>query len=176
MTITKLCTPDEYVKYKDRDEIQASDLSKKQRQELMNINKKLIEIEKVISKEFIKLNTDADKRLNDKNDWVEDYEIEAIITFYLKEDDPDYKEDDDNILVELTEYGKGERHKEKDAWGLNDGNNHNDLFEEHPMLDEHHCWLYHSLYDHTELGWSNMLRIGSIWLDIDIEYQKNFEL
>ncbi len=40
----------------------------------------------------------------------------------------------------------------------------------------YYCYLYHSLYDHTDLGWINMLRIGMIWVDIKVRYQKFFEI
>ena len=31
---------------------------------------------------------------------------------------------------------------------------------------EHHCWLYHSAYDHSGLGWRDLLRVGSVWVDL----------
>jgi hypothetical protein len=79
-----------------------------------------------------------------------------------------------NILEELWEGLKSE------GWnfGIADGKNHNEYqhWDHHPMKDEHHCWLYHSLYDHAPLEWINMLRIGSIKINIEVVYQKIIEI
>jgi hypothetical protein len=39
------------------------------------------------------------------------------------------------------------------------------------MRGEHHCWWFHHLYDHTHLGWEDLLRIGHIWGDVKVCYQ-----
>ena len=118
-----------------------------------------------------------EKRVKDTNDWLEDYEIDCYMTFHLKEDDPGYDEDSDNILVELA-VGFGSMKSGRREWGIADGNDHNTLHSlvKCSMVDEYHCYLYHSLYDHTDLGWVNMLRIGTIWVDIEVQYQKFFEI
>ncbi len=36
---------------------------------------------------------------------------------------------------------------------------------------EHHCWLYHNLYDHSGLSWEDLLRIGPIEVDLKVTYQ-----
>ena len=63
---------------------------------------KLTEIEKGIKMESQALIDQLYKRVKDTNDWLEDYEIDCNMTFHLKEDDPGYDEDNDNILVELA--------------------------------------------------------------------------
>ena len=45
-----------------------------------------------------------------------------------------------------------------------------------PTVDSEEPYLYHSLYDHTDLGWINMLRIGMIWVDIKVQYQKFYQI
>ncbi len=81
------------------------------------------------------------------------------------------KEDSDNIIAELTEYLKGISTQDHDhRW---DETNHNEFqgWASHEMRDEHHCWLYHCLYDHAHLSWEDILRIGDIWFDIKATYQ-----
>ena len=40
------------------------------------------------------------------------------------------------------------------------------------MKNEIHCYSFHHLYDVSpNLFWSDILRIGSIWLDVTINYQ-----
>ena len=66
------------------------------------MNSKLTDIEKGIKVEGQALIAQLEKRVKDTNDWLEDYGIDCYMTFYLKEDDPHYDEDSDNILVELS--------------------------------------------------------------------------
>lgn len=160
-----------YIKYKDRHSIDAEDLSENQRQFLLRLSKQLAYLELQVKKEAIEIIKNLKKRVSDENDWIKDYEIELIFRFCLGKDDPDYNEDEDNFLVELTQ-----RITNIDMRGvIGDGANWNDrmnkIYGHHPMKDEHHCWMYHCLYDHTDLGWANILRIGEIWLDINVIYQ-----
>jgi hypothetical protein len=162
-----------YVNRIDEFAIVAEDLSEDEKAFLFNLNNKLIDVEVAIKNEVTKLIKIANSKVSDTKDWVDDYEIKCYITFILDENDPDYKEDDDNILHQLWEHCP---HQDW-HWGLGDNNNHNEFQHwDHPMKNEHHCWLYYSLYDQSDLGWSNILRIGSIWLDVNIEYQKVIEL
>ena len=167
-------SPDDYVVYKDIFSLKSEDLSEVQRSFLSNLNGQLIKIEKNIKREAQRLIKAVEERIAKPNAWIDDFEIESITTSILREDDPAYRKDDDNVLVELWEY-----HKRNDwEWGIGDRNNHNEYtsFKHHSMKDEFHCWLYHCLYDHTEMGWVNILRIGSIWVDINIEYQKIIDI
>jgi len=168
-----------YVRYEDQHKLRAEDLSTEQRQFLVNLNSKLTDIEKGIRMEGQALIDQLEKRVKDTNDWLEDYEIDCYMTFHLKEDDPGYDEDNDNILVELVVIvGFGSLKSGRSKWGIADGNDHNTLhgLVKCSMVDEYHCYLYHSLYDHTDLGWINMLRIGMIWVDIKVQYQKFYQI
>jgi hypothetical protein len=44
------------------------------------------------------------------------------------------------------------------------------------MQGECHCWLYHCLYDHTDLRFDDMLRIGHIWVNMPVIYQHTCDL
>ncbi|QXP90933.1 hypothetical protein [Methylococcus capsulatus] len=135
---------------------------------LRRLNAYLAELENLIVKEAIAADRAMQARKHDPADPMNDYELEAVITYHLRQDDPEYRSDDDNILAEQTEYLTG---ISLDAGGrlrtlLADGQNHND----HPE-GETHCWLYHDLYDHRNLDWADMLRIGLVWLDIKVAQQ-----
>ncbi len=146
-----------------------SDLSSQQKAKLKNLNDKLSDLEVDIKKEALSLIEWTEPRIADPNDWVKCFEIECSISFCLREDDSEYCEDNDNVLVELWERGKTANRWEH---GVGDGENHNEFaHSDHPMKDEYHCWLYHCLYDHTDLGWVNLLRIGDIWVDVSVTYQ-----
>ncbi len=143
-----------------------------QNNELLKFNNQLHLFQDRIIKEAKKLDSELVKRVEDENDELEDYEIELELSFYLKEDDKEYKEDDDNIIMTLKDYVKGisDNHRDKFPW---DNTNHNEFLfrNNHNMKDEHYCWFYHCLYDHTELTWEDILRIGSFWMDIHVRYQ-----
>ena len=140
--------------------------------ELLKLNNRLHLFQKRIIKEVKKLDSELAKRVEDDNDELEDYEIDLELSFYLKVDDTEYKEEDDNIIMTMHEYVKGISDKERGDYPW-DETNHNEFQHRdfHDMKDEHHCWLYHCLYDHTELTWDDMLRIGSFWMDIHVCYQ-----
>jgi hypothetical protein len=76
----------------------------------------------------------------------------------LREDDTEYEEDDDNILVQVYDiYIEGD---DLDA-------DHS----EYSFPGEKHCYLYHQLYGHFHLDWRDLLRIGSLYVEIKIEEQ-----
>jgi len=169
-----LVSKQDYVKRIGSRNFCSEKLTRSQRQQLHLLNKKLIDIEKKLKTDILNLHLIAEKRIKDPLDWIEDYEVEIYITFLLSEDDSYYDEDLDNILVQLTEYSP----KYLDVNHISDGVNHSEFqhWDNHIMQKEHHCWFYHCLYDHTDLGWVDILRIGSIWVDVAIEYQRIVDL
>lgn len=144
---------------------------KKNKPKFRELNARIHNVQDKIVQEAIKLDRDLKKRCEDKNDVLDDYEIEIEVRFLLKVGDKEYSFDDDNILATLIDYPKGSSTGEKDHWWGD--TNHNDFahWEDHPMQGEHHCWWFHSLYDHVHLDFEDMLRIGEIWTDIKVHHQ-----
>jgi hypothetical protein len=141
-------------------------------EELKKINDRLKNLQDKLLAEAVTLDKELLKRVQDVDDPLDDYEIELVISFFLKEDDLEYKEDEDNILTSIQEHLKGISAKyPKYPWLSED--NHNEFRDRknHIMKDEYHCWWYHCLYDHTHLDFKDILRIGLIWSDIKVEYQ-----
>ncbi len=158
----------------------ASELALAQRQYLQRINDKLAVIERHVKREALDRIAQLDARVHHPDDWLSDYELELEVSFWLREDDPAFKEDDDNILVTLKESLKLTLKESlkplrdpADYFGIDDGINHNAFQQRdgHPMQGEFHCWLYHCLYDHTDLWFDDMLRIGHIWVNMPVTYQ-----
>lgn len=138
---------------------------------LQQLNNKLIDMQEKLLKEMIQIDDMLVKRVNQKNDILCDYEIEIEISFYLNEDHPLYKKDEDNIITTITECIKGISQKD-DTYPYVLTINHNEFCNwNHPMKDEYHCWWYHCLYDHNNLSWEDMKKIGNIWSDIKVQYQ-----
>ena len=83
------------------------DLSQKELIYLRNFNRKLSELERTILKEAKAIETGLKERLSHNDPFLSDYEIEVVIDYYLCEDDPAYRDDDDNILAKRCHYLKG---------------------------------------------------------------------
>ena len=89
---------------------------------------------------------------------------------YLREDDPEYSEDEDSILATLSCF---------DHIGFEDENDNYDYKDPGGwFLPFRHCALFHALYDHIfpRLHWGDILRIGTVWVDIKVDHQKQYDL
>jgi hypothetical protein len=144
--------------------------------QLLALNRQL----KVVTRHLRAVAEDVTPRLEaklaDPDDPMVDYEIEARIDYVLREDDPDYDQDDDNLLTSRDESLMLQRLALIES----------DDFAE-PQLPaglaaEPHCWLFHDLYDHDygrqspRLSFRNCLRIGRIHVDVQMWQQYDFNV
>ena len=131
---------------------------------LRQINDKMSIIEKELLIKLKKINANPDLVIN-KDSWIDDYEIEVTIDAYEKNSE-------DEMVSLYVPVGK------ENFDLLDSGVNNNDFFgwEGHPMSSDFHCYLFHSLYDHTDLELSDILRIEFIWVDIQVIHQKKYHL
>lgn len=160
---------DDYVKYIDKFSIKPEDLSYEQKRFLLNINKQLSKFEKEMKNEIARLTKSGISKVADPKNWFTDYDLEWSVSFFLNENDSKYDDEVDNILFQLS----GTSKSNSLIGFLNDKKNHNKfLNSEHPMSKEKHCYLYRYLYNHTDLGWSNILRIDVIDVSVTIELEK----
>lgn len=140
-------------------------------EELYKLNSRLQTLQVKLFSEAIKIDSELNNRVINLDDSLDDYELTIEISFFLNENDLVYKKDEDNILATITEYVKGISQKE-DKYPYTLEVNHNEFQNwKHPMSDEYHCWWYHCLYDHNNLSWEDMKKIGVIWSDIKVQYQ-----
>jgi len=103
------------------------------------------------------------------------FSVNVVLSFYLDENDPCYEEDEDNTLIEMNQ----RFFDIESIYGIADGVNHNDFAhwdekvlrngKKHVMYGDFHCWSFHGLYDHTQLQWEEILRIGSVEMNITME-------
>lgn len=108
-------------------------------------------------------------RVANASDWLNDFNLSFFITFYLRGDDLEYDEDDDNILMEIDERFFSRERLDRD-WGFGATNvDHAESCQDFP--NERHCYLYHELYDHCYLDWRDLLRIGDLYVEIKIDEQ-----
>jgi hypothetical protein len=118
-------------------------------------------------------------KLEDQQDPMVDYEIDARLAFVLREDDSQYSEVDDNFLTERKFPLKG------GAPLLTDfTTDHCDMRHSSVPIwpSEPHCYLYHDLYDHSygltspRLPLSECSRLGRVYIDIIVQQQYMFDL
>ena len=68
---------------------------------LKKLNDHLRVIENETNAEAKKIKQVLQARLREQKDFLTDYELEIDLVFYLREDDPEYSEDEDSILGPL---------------------------------------------------------------------------
>jgi len=166
-------------KYTDENLLKDKDILEK----LRLLNNKLFKIENETMLEVDKLNKELRKRLRDKDDWLEDYEIELEINIYVDKNDPEFKshlekDDFDGLLSTFTLPFSANKKNDERIILTDGGENHNDFthWKWHPMYGEFHCYFFHHLYDHEYLSWEDILRIGTFWVDITVIHQKKYNL
>ena len=77
-------------------------LTNTQKEELKILNQRLLKLQEKILKEAIKIDEELLKRVEDKNDLLDDYEIEFELIFILKQSDKEFNEDNDNFITTIT--------------------------------------------------------------------------
>lgn len=146
-------------------------ITEKDKEELRAFNKRLIKVQENISKEAIKLDEQLKLRVDNENDSMIDYEIDLELSFYLKDDDPEYRDDD--CIISTIKYRLKDISSEKEHFEdiLDTSINHYDYFKKDDLADISKSWLFFKLRYHDEISWQDMLRIGTIWTDINVSYQ-----
>jgi len=138
---------------------------------LREINLELSTIEKRLTKTAIRLDANLLQEIDGVVDGMIDYEMDVTIACYGV----------DGIDYPLCTLQEGLKHSSKETdderFGMYDGKNHNEFeFRQgHPMFGEHHCWLFHCLYDHEYLTWEEIASIQNFWVDIKPRYQYRFD-
>ena len=75
----------------------------KQRCFLVNLNKLLLELVKNIRRENLQIGSEMKRRVSDKNDWINDYAQRCNVCVYLRQDDPAYSTEGNNVIAEFTD-------------------------------------------------------------------------
>ncbi|MEI7611043.1 MAG: hypothetical protein WCJ64_26975, partial [Rhodospirillaceae bacterium] len=85
----------------------------------------------------------------------------VTIDLYPTDGDPSWSEDQDNLIGSLVQRLTNVKDAPESGFGAL-GTNH---AEPGHFPGEHHCGLFHSAYDHSGLGWRDLLRVGLVWVD-----------
>ncbi len=148
-------------------------LNAEERTFLMTINERLKQLEEQFLPMMNAKGKELQARVADPADWMQDFNLNIVFTFYLREDDPEYEEDDDNILMQIEEiiFDYNDQYRDDFGFGITSTSTHYFSEFRDDFEGQHHCYMYQELYAHSYLEWSDLLRIGDIYVEIKIEEQ-----
>ena len=133
------------------------EMTSEQREILNLLNSRLLKVEKSTHKRFAKFCNEYPGHC-----------LSCKIYLILNENDQEWTGADDNIMAVLNHHN----HEEYDPSA--NWNDCTHLIKDEKGKPEHHCWLYHELYDHTGLTWEDLLRVGKIRVSIKVNFDYNF--
>ena len=148
------------------------DLTPDERNRLMELNVRLKHLEEQYLPIMNAKGASLQERVRDSADWMCRFNLEIVLTYYLRDDDPEYEGFDDNVLMRVRESGFDYDDPDRD-WGFGMTSVNHCHFRER-FAGEHHCYLYHALSDHCDLDWRDLLRIGKIQVDIKTDEHSRF--
>ena len=149
-----------------------SDASKDQWEQIEKINKALASYQDILIRDARMLENRLKARV--EGGFIEDYAMEFRLVFRLREDDPDYDENDDNFLAIINEpIIPGEMSKKKSRWTQNC----NEYFGGSVYFDKkaYFCYLFAAFENNTHINKiKDILRIGSI--DMALCWDEYYEI
>ena len=149
-----------------------SDANKDQWEQIEKINKALASYQDVLIRDVKILENRLKARV--EGGFIEDYAMEFRLVFYLREDDPDYDENDDNFLAIINEpIVPREMSKQKSRWTQNC----NEYFGSSVYFDSkaYFCYLFVAFINNTHIRKiKDILRIGSV--DMTLCWDEYYEI
>lgn len=161
----------------EKSSLRYADLSAEEIDQLTLINQNLGKLPEHLRALTADLTLRLGAKVADLSDPMYDYKLDFRMDFILQENDPFFDQNDDNILatrIHHSTFLKRCQTDEKTA-----------IFADAPsekFLSKPHCWLFHDLYDHSYgpnspcLPLKDCLRIGSVWVDLEITQQYEFDM
>ena len=149
-----------------------SDADKDQWEQIEKINKALASYQDILIRDAKMLENRLKARV--EGGLIEDYAMEFRLVFRLREDDPDYDENDDNFLAIINEpIVPGEMSKKKSRWTQNC----NEYFGSSVYFDKkaYFCYLFAAFENNTHINKiKDILRIGSV--DMALCWDEYYEI
>ena len=149
-----------------------SGANKDQWEQIEKINKALASYQDILIRDAKMLENRLKARV--EGGFIEDYAMEFRLVFYLREEDPDYDENDDNFLAIINEpIVPGEMSKKKSRWTQNC----NEYFGSSVYFDKkaYFCYLFAAFENNTHINKiKDILRIGSV--DMALCWDEYYEI
>jgi hypothetical protein len=155
-------------------------------EKFLSLNKQIMDCQEKLREEGIKLVQELEKRIAGDDNFLHDYEIEAVIKPMILVQDEDGEWEEPDGIYELLQsdinpveirfdprycdskwihFGKTEIH-------FSTGSSWNHWFAFDGKSGEHYiCYGMHKLYDDSLYSYSDILKINDLWADIKMELQ-----
>ncbi len=140
-------------------------------QKLLLLNRNLTALQQFMAETSQVINAAMTHKLQDIADPMDDYEMECVLHYTLRENDPEWSDDEDNFITTRTYDVKHESVlTEAEDW-------RNHMPGMALLNSEPHSWLFNDLHGHCYgMGMRNVSlgdcsRIGSVWLDLVVRQQ-----
>lgn len=163
-------------------------LTKDENQVAINLNTWLIEWEKKLLTEGIRLRREMEQQIKSVNGWLTDHDIDLEVSFYVSDDDNfskdknpgasehDVDEEASLLCSVLLPDNFSEDVASLDYWGIGDARDHNDGHgsgHKGSIYEARHCMTFHELHSHQCIPMKHMGRIGIVISDIKILHQNH---
>lgn len=178
----------EYLKIRQRKLNETFEWTAENREKLLRLNEKYIACWEKLRAEALCLVQDLKKRIDKNDSFLHDFEIEAKVTsnIYAPDEDGDMCSMED-CIEEVLFIALGKKYFSTENWAfINsiDCLDNNNLLYLNPEQNwsKSHCFkghfdndfisqAIHDLYDHTCLSFPDILRINSLWAELQILHQ-----
>ena len=138
-------------------------------EKLQKLNAKLIVVEKTLLASIIRLDTTLQHELNDNIDDLVGCALQVDIQCYND------VENAEPLCILDEEVSRLSIQKIRDKrFYVGDDHNHNTFPNTFPQ--EHLCWLFHCLYEHTDLSAKEIASITNLFVEIKSMRQYDFTL
>lgn len=136
----------------------------------------LLDAERFVRAEKLKFDAECARRVTERSgpedvlrapDWLSDADFDIALTCWLREDDPDWREDEDNIV-----YENDRSLIFHEDWPLEEDWNTFRSWVRDPLEGRPCSYFMHDLIDHGHLNTRDLLRIGAIWINVNRVLQR----
>ena len=143
---------------------------------LRDLNHRLVRVQVQLAEMSAKMRKELDARVLDPSETILDFELEAQISLHLREEDPEWTDEDDCILG-MREFSLKESDLLLDV-GKDWSCDRQALAFLRPV-----CWLFHDFHEHNyssrrrrdackaAKSLKELARVGRIWVDLNVIHQ-----
>jgi hypothetical protein len=157
----------------------------------LNLNEWLRCYEKTLCTKRQRIEQELNKGLMGSDPFLVDYEIELKMDFYVREDDLFYENDEANendwdkdasqmcCLNYRGSFTPEDELSKPGNWGVRDDQGHNNTPEstqDRSVNQVRHCTLFHELTEHCGVPLKHLIRIGTIWANIEVIHQNAVDI
>lgn len=136
-------------------------------QQIDNLNRQLLEAERFAREQSMIYAQEQAKYADDPD---RDIVIECELICWLREDDPDWREDEDNIVYQNPYISIMKDYDLNEDWNTFRVWNHD------PLNGRACCYFMHDLIDHGDLRSSDLLRIGDLSIHVKVTHMQEIPL